>query len=236
MSGSEFVRLGGLAELLAEHGLTIRGGFNRAEDEQLAANAGLKPTEAVLLIGNAGDGFWPRFVPWLDGQPADLENPLDTWSRHVLDKAAEAFGARVVMPNDKPYAPFQQWAMRAEGLKPSPLGILMHPEFGLWHAYRGALLFDRKIAAEDLGKPARMPIHLCDLCIEKPCLNSCPVGAFGKQFDSGACYSRIASAGGAPCMESGCLARNACPHETFRYGEALQSFLMASFRTALHPQ
>jgi len=236
MSGREFVRLGGLVELLEEHGLTIRGGFNRAEDEQLPANAAPNPAESVLLIGNAGDGFWPRFVAWLDGQPADLENPLDTWSRHVLDKAAEAFGARVIMPNDKPYAPFQQWAMRAVGLRPSPLGILMHPSFGLWHAYRGALLFDRKIAAEDLGKPARMPIHLCDLCIEKPCLNSCPVGAFGKLFDSGACYSHIASAGGHSCMEGGCLARNACPHDKFRYRDALQAFLMAAFRTALHPQ
>ena len=26
-------------------------------------------------------------------------------------------------------------------LSPSPLGILIHPEFGLWHALRGALLF-----------------------------------------------------------------------------------------------
>ena len=29
--------------------------------------------------------------------------------------------------------------MRAEGLKPSPLGVLVHPDFGLWHGYRGAI-------------------------------------------------------------------------------------------------
>ena len=225
-----------MRSLLAADGLVVRGGFNFSEGDAAPTVQGRRRARSAVLVGNAGDGFWPRFVAWLDGQPADLENPLDTWSRHVLDKAAEAFGARVVMPNDRPYAPFQQWAMRAEGLKPSPLGILMHPRFGLWHAYRGALLFDRKIAAEDLGEPAEMANHLCDLCSEKPCLNRCPVGAFGKLFDSGACYSHIASAGGAPCMEGGCLARNACPHDTFRYREALQAFLMASFRAALHPK
>ena len=75
----------------------------------------------------------------------ELANPLDTWSREVIGEVAEEFGARAVSPSDRPYLPFQQWAMRAEGLRPSPLGILMHPEYGLWHAYRGALLFDVEI-------------------------------------------------------------------------------------------
>ena len=66
--------------------------------------------------------------------------------------------------------------MRAEGLKASPLGILMHPEYGLWHAYRGALLFDEALAAEDLNQEPENPIHLCALCDRKPCLDACPVG------------------------------------------------------------
>lgn len=225
-----------IASRLAESGLILRGGFNFSQGDAAPAGQGRRAARSVVLVGNAGDAFWPHFQAWLAGQPADLANPLDAWSCQVLEEVATPVESRVIMPNDKPYAPFQQWAMRAEGLRPSPLGILMHPSFGLWHAYRGALLFDRKIAAEDLGEPAEMVIHLCDLCSEKPCLNSCPVGAFGKQFDSGACYSHIASAGGHTCMEGGCVARNACPHDKFRYREALQAFLMASFRTALHPK
>ena len=84
------------------------------------------------------------------------------------------FGARAVSPSDRPYLPFQQWAMRAEGLRPSPLGILMHPQYGLWHAYRGALLFDVEISIE----APRAVIHLCDLCDGKPCLKACPVDAY----------------------------------------------------------
>ena len=91
-------------------------------------------------------------------QPPAIANPLDTWSREVIGAVAETFGARAVSPSDRPYLPFQQWAMRAEGLRPSPLGILMHPQYGLWHAYRGALLFEDEIAFERLAAE----LHLCD--------------------------------------------------------------------------
>ena len=32
-----------------------------------------------------------------------------------------------------PYWPFQQWARRAEPVHPSPIGVLIHPRYGLWH-------------------------------------------------------------------------------------------------------
>ena len=57
----------------------------------------------------------------------------------LFDSAAE-IGGQAIFPSDKPYMPFQQWAMQAEGLKKSPLGMLIHPVYGLWHAYRGAIL------------------------------------------------------------------------------------------------
>ena len=43
-----------------------------------------------------------------------------------------------------------RWAQRAEPLHPSPLGVLIHPVHGLWHAYRGALAF-----AEPIELPPR---------------------------------------------------------------------------------
>ena len=50
-------------------------------------------------------------------------------------------GGTAWFPSEKPWQPFQQWAMRAEGLKASPLGVLIHPDYGLWHGYRGAIGF-----------------------------------------------------------------------------------------------
>ncbi|HEY6629971.1 MAG TPA: hypothetical protein VIZ90_00830, partial [Rhizobiaceae bacterium] len=163
-----------LAAALSGNGLILRGGFNFAPVETAPPGPSGPAAKSVLLVGQAGEGPWPHFLRWRQSQPHDLGNPLDTWSRLVIGAVADEFGARAVSPSDRPYLPFQQWAMHAEGLKPSPLGILMHPEYGLWHAYRGALLFDVDI-------PIQAPeavIHLCDLCPGKPCLKSCPADAY----------------------------------------------------------
>lgn len=156
-----------------------------------------------------------------------IANPLDTWSREVIGAVAEKFGARAVSPSDKPYLPFQQWAMRAEGLKPSPLGILMHPHYGLWHAYRGALLFEDEISVQAV----EVATHLCDGCVEKPCLKSCPVNAYsGEGFAYQSCLAHVRGADGQPCRTGGCLDRNACPHGTaYRYPMEVQAFHMAAF-------
>jgi hypothetical protein len=233
MAAAGPIRLGEIVDRLTESGLIARGAFNFDEGEVGPTGPGQGPAKSVLLVGNAGDAFWPNFRAWLAEQPAGLADPLDSWSRRVLEEVAEACGARLVIPNDRPYAPFQQWAMRAEGLKPSPLGILMHPEYGLWHAYRGALLFDCVLPQEALVQPAEKPIHPCDLCDGKPCLNACPAGAFETGFDSTACLSHIVLPDGAGCMKGGCLARNACPYDAHRYGTAMRAFLMRAFRRAL---
>ena len=206
-----------IAAALAPHGLISRGGVT-LDDAAL---------RSVLLVGNAGASYWPRFSRWWREQPEDLANPLDTWSRTVIGEVAEKFGARVVMPNDRPFAPFQQWAMRAEGLRPSPLGLLIHPVHGLWHAYRGALAFDVEIPIQGAGEV----IHPCDLCIGKPCLNACPVDAFSAAgFVYEACVEHVRSPHGARCRERGCLARNACPVGVdYRYPAEVQAFHQKAF-------
>jgi hypothetical protein len=135
-----------------------------------------------------------------------------------------------VSPSDRPYLPFQQWAMRAEGLKPSPLGILMHPRYGLWHAYRGALLFEEGLSLPEV----REAIHLCDACVAKPCMKSCPVEAYSTAgFVHQACLGHVRGADGEPCRSGGCLDRNACPYGTsYRYPAEVQAFHMASFARA----
>jgi ferredoxin len=162
---------------------------------------------------------------------------LDTWSRAVIGRVAERFDARAVSPSDRPYLPFQQWAMRAEGLKPSPLGVLMHPEYGPWHAYRGALLFDDPGVALELralNQAARAPIHLCDLCVGKPCRKACPVDAHaGDEFAYQTCLSHVRAPAGEACMTGGCLDRNACPYgATYRYSAEQQAFHMRAFAGA----
>src|SRR5690606_28646805 len=118
------------AAALAPSGLILRGGLNFTDGDVAPDGPGGRAARAVVLVGSGGAAYWRQFSRWRAAQPEPVANPLDTWSRLAIGQAAAAIGARVAMPNDRPYLPFQQWAKRAEGLKPSPLGLLMHPRFG----------------------------------------------------------------------------------------------------------
>jgi hypothetical protein len=224
-----------ISSQLAENGLILRGGF--AFDDYEALPDGIAGTHAVLLVGHGGPSIWPYFQAWLAGHARDVANPLDTWSRETIGAVAARFGARAVSPSDRPWLPFQQWAIRAERLKPSPLGILMHPEFGLWHAYRGALLFADPGVADGLramNQGAREAIHLCDLCVGQPCRKACPVGAHADDiFAYQTCLGHVRSRAGEVCMTGGCMDRNACPYGVaYRYSPEQQAFHMRAFAGA----
>jgi hypothetical protein len=225
--GRRSINVTEISAALSPSGLILRGGINFDAGEDTPPGPTGAPAKAVLLVGQGGAAPWPHFEAWRKRQPADLANPLDTWSSEIIGAVAREFGARPVSPSDRPFLPFQQWAMRAEGLKTSLLGILMHPEYGLWHAYRGALLFDKAIGIQHRGAG----VHPCDDCISKPCLSTCPVGAFtvdGFAFDR--CVGHLHSPEGVACLEKGCRARNACPVGTaYRYPAEVQAFHMAKF-------
>ena len=69
----------------------------------------------------------------------------------MIEALAGELGAKAFFPSGGlPYWPFQQWARRAEPVHPSPVGILIHPRYGLWHSYRGALGLGE---AHDLPEP-----------------------------------------------------------------------------------
>jgi hypothetical protein len=216
-----------ISDQLADHDLTLHGGFTFNEGEPTPEGPNNNPAKSILLIGNAGGAFWARFCRWQAEHPEKLDNPLDTWCREIIGCVAARFGARAVSPSDTPFLPFQQWAMRAEGLSTSPLGILMHPDYGLWHAYRGALLFDHEIPIQ----PARAVNHLCDLCDGKPCLKACPVEAHSAAgFAYRDCLAHVRGENGQPCRDHGCFDRNACPYGTeFRYPPDMQAFIMHAF-------
>jgi ferredoxin len=194
-----------IAVALEPHGILIRGVVNFGSGEGPSLSDGTL-AKSIVLLGNVGGSIWPAFTEWREHH--DGPDPLDTWSKALIRPLAEQLGATAYFPSDPPWQPFQQWAMKAEGLKPSPLGILIHPEFGLWHGYRGALGFP--FAVEMSEEEAD---HPCESCTEKPCLSSCPVNAVSLSgFDIPRCRTYLGSdAGEATCMISGCAARNACP-------------------------
>lgn len=212
---------------LSAFGLGSRGVVRFVSGEEDAPLADGEPAAAVVLVGGAGGAMWPHFHKWRQAQP-DLggNDPLDRWSKRIIDEVAAEFQATACYPSEPPYQPFQTWAMRAEGLRASPLGILIHPRFGLWHSYRGALIF------RDWDTDAAHPLaldHPCDTCRDKPCLSACPVGAVAESaFDVTGCRQHLAmQAKQEGCMARGCLARNACPiGGEYRYPQAQLRFHM----------
>lgn len=214
-----------LCRRAADSGLAVRGAFlpDPGEFDDTFA-----PLGTVVLLGFTGGLQWNRFAHAAEARDG-LPHPLDRWSRRVIGSLAREFDALNVYPSGAPAAPlpFQRLALRCEPVHPSPMGLLIHARWGLWHAYRGALLLPLRIELPSTA-PSLPP---CTSCEAKPCLASCPVHAFGPGgFDLDACVEHVQSEAGRECRERGCLARRACPVGTeFRYGESQQRFHMQAF-------
>lgn len=179
---------GELAAALAEHGLIARGGLREAG-------------HSIVMIGSAGSAFWPHF----QASRRDEPDPLDQWSCRVITGLGRQFTARPLFPQaGPPFLPFQRWAMAADAVFQSPMGVLVHNDYGLWHSYRGALLFQHEV---DVPPTDTRP-NPCATCAGKPCAQGCPVGA-AVPYDVPKCLANLRT--GASCRSVGCLARHACP-------------------------
>lgn len=211
---------------VAAKGLAFRGAFHPDADETLIGGA----FKTVVLVGFVGRAQWPAFAasPEANDGAAD---PLDRWSQRVIGELAEELGARAIFPfGGPPWAPFLRWAQMAEAVRPSPLGMLIHPDWGLWHSWRGALAFAEQM---QLPAPDRRS-RPCDDCADKPCLSACPVGAFTFEgYDVAICADHIGAEEGVACIDGGCRARLACPvGAEHRYGPDQTRFHMRAFATA----
>lgn len=219
-----------LTERLSEHGLRVRGAFHPEQADGVPALSNGAAAATLVLVGAEGGSLWPAFSrspEFGDG----LADPLDRWSRRVISALAEDVGGLPLFPFDEPPRPFLRWAQKAEpSLSPSPLGLLIHPRFGLWHAYRGALALAERL---ELPEPAR-EASPCESCRERPCLSACPVSAFdGTRYDVSGCVAHLETRSGDDCFTAACQARRACPvGADYRYGPEQARFHMRAFYRA----
>ena len=212
--------LAALARALAPFGLILRGGLRPGAGRRRAAGRRQAAADRQCRPGAVA-----RVRPHRSGRPG----PLNRWTERAVRPLAGRFGATALFPFDgPPYWPFQRWALAAEPVRASPLGLLIHPRYGLWHAYRAALAF----AATDIALPPRDAApDLCGACAAKPCLAACPVGAFGEQgYDVPACLGHLRAPAGDDCRSAGCRARRACPiGREHAYEPAQARFHMSAF-------
>ena len=220
-------------------GLILRGGFYPQESDKVPDITQNEKAKTLLLFGNAGSSIWPCFstsAEHCDGEA----NPLDRWSTRIGTQLATQWRGQALFPfGGPPYQPFIGWAKKAENLSSSRLGMLIHPTYGLWHAYRFAVALPYEV--EDLvdtqqSESATDEVDIpCNQCINQPCLQSCPVGAFkAEEYDVETCFQYLKQHPESSCHSRGCQARLACPEgKDFRYDKAHGAFHMSQFYQSL---
>ncbi|MCP4361431.1 MAG: hypothetical protein GY796_25755 [Chloroflexi bacterium] len=208
----EHTRLNEGIEFLAAAGLNLAAlldvsAMSHHLCQQLtAANIPIHNYATLLLVGHGGRRLWTQL------QKVGLHgpNPIDEYSltltrRFIADYLEEPDYLQLYP--DVPFQPPLSQLGEVTGWSyPSPIGLGIHPQFGLWFAYRTAFLLKGRqsvIKSEAAVSP-------CDTCLEKPCITSCPADAVQPtQFDIFACADYRITAQSA-CADR-CLARLACP-------------------------
>ena len=227
MNTSASFTLDSIAGALAGRGLACRGVFHPEPDDKVPICADGAPVLTVCLFGWTGGEQWPVFARSPEANDG-FPDPLNRWSKRLLDAAAEGLDAAAFYPfGGPPWLDFQRWALKAEPVHRSPLGLLIHPKWGLWHSYRGALGLHQRLELA----PRENTGHPCEDCRDRPCLSACPVSAFAPErpYDYVACRQYL-EAGEADCLTRACTARRACPiGREMRYSERQATFHIRAF-------
>jgi hypothetical protein len=212
-------------------GLVPRGALLLEESERTGELADIR---TIVLAGMTGREGWDAFAASPEASNG-VDHPLDRWSGRVIKALARELGGKPLFPfGGPPFLPFQRWAQGAEPVHSSPIGLLIHPYYGLWHSYRGAIGLSEALVVPE---PAAIP-GPCESCTGRWCLKTCPVGAFSDAgYDVAACAGYLKSTAGADCMEMGCQARRACPvGAEHAYGPEQAKFFMAAFLRGQAPR
>jgi len=213
-------------------GLSVRGGFAISSEDKVPELLNGGAAQSLVLFGNTGSSIWSVFSTCPEMQDG-LDNPLDRWSERIGDDLAAQLGGAAYYPfGGPPYQPFISWAQKAESLRPSKLGILLHPEYGLWHAYRFAVALPDVLFDTQTNKPQKR--HACDTCEDQPCYGACPVEAFANNhYDVDRCVRYLDTNPQAVCHHEGCMARMSCPEaKQHRYLQPHAAFHISQFLKA----
>lgn len=167
-------------------------------------------SESLLLIGSAGAELW-------DKMPDSFlvrENPIDEYSHQsvveILQRELPAEDWSILFPAlsvSDPLPSLQKLGEIAGWHNPSPLGLGINHQFGLWFAYRAVVSVARPLTVSVQAERTSP----CLSCVEKPCVSGCPASAiaFGRHPDLQSCVGYRAEIG-SPCADT-CLSRLSCP-------------------------
>ena len=120
---------------------------------------------AIVVLGNGRRRLRAAFKRHAARNPgwSERENPLDDFTREVVEREVTAplreaaLRYTIVHPfvhGERGRSISSSWARRRGIAGPSILGVVVHPTFGPWIAFRAALLLD--VAPRRAGRRARL--------------------------------------------------------------------------------
>lgn len=149
----------------------------------MRAGAAAREARSIIVVANGGGDFWRAFAAHTANHPEWHErvNPLDDFTRLIVEESLlPAVAAKRVRCT--PLYPFVAGAPtldfmrlgRLAGLAgPSIVGVVVHPIYGPWIAFRAALLVDSLI--DEPG--AALGFDPCPSCTARSCVAACPADA-----------------------------------------------------------
>lgn len=162
----------------------------------------------ILLLGNGGQEFWQI----LQQNYPQGEHPVDDYSAQasdaVLQKCLPTLERQLLFPSADCPLILQRLMTQAGWHSPSPLGMGMHAQYGLWSACRAVWWLNAELVApEGVGTV----VDHCAHCEHKPCLAACPADALqlGRPPQLSRCADYRLQAD-SQCSAT-CVAREACP-------------------------
>jgi len=214
-----------------------------------------KPRQFLLLTGNSGTEFWRLQKAFSKRSGAADNHPVDRYALAATTQALTEFlptSASCILYPQLPETTAPRFAVSLQTLgqrvgwhQASPLGIGIHPQHGLWFAYRSLVLLDCETADELGEKPLTSVLERvssCADCESHACIQACPAQAltYNQVPDMGRCVAHRREV--ASTCASQCLAREACPiGQSWRYSKdqidyhysvSLQSILAAQRRSS----
>lgn len=199
-------------QFLADSGLNLFASLRCAELPDhlqtllVQGGASLGDYSHLLLTGHGGRLFWEKL------QEAGMEtaDPVDTFSTQLTQQFISDYLGNpphlLLYPSGDYLVPLTQLGEWAGWSHPSPIGQGISAEFGVWFAYRTAVLVNGNFPTT----PRLQTNSPCQSCADKPCVTACPAGAVQADgFQMSPCINfRLRTH--SPCADR-CLARMACP-------------------------
>ena len=199
----------------------------------------------LLLVGHAGKKFWEVFSKKQADEVMQQPDPVDRYSAKL---SKQAIDNHLVGVNAKPLFPSEDCPINLMALgkafgwhAPSPLGMGIHQEYGLWSAYRAVWWLDLELSdsfqnttESSIPQYSSEISEICAQCQSQECVTACPANAidFKKNPDLGRCADyRLQD--DSQCAST-CLSRMACPYaKEHRYTTAQMAYHYELARSAI---